>query len=307
METSNILHKKFVELGRARNRLTYKLLDLLPKIYEKEIYKEYAATIYEYAGKYAGLPKSVVEKRLNLEKHLKDKPCLRAAIRNVGVHKVALVAGIATPETDKVLAGNVKNMSKPAIQELSKELRYKINSGTMDKTMELPTLCKAVDDNIKIELSGETKFMFLKLKKKLGGNISNKEAIKIMLKKLNDIESNTREAKTNKPNLNNTINRHIPAGKKRETLITTHEKCSYPGCNNPYEIIHHIVRFMEGKNHEMLKPLCKIHHEFMHNGIVKNEKDFPDEWLMLLDGKLENEADRLYRKYRTYASIAPPT
>ena len=59
------LHKEFIRLGKVRNKITYKLLSLLPKIVEFEIYKKYNySSIYEYAGKLAGLSHSVVEKAL---------------------------------------------------------------------------------------------------------------------------------------------------------------------------------------------------------------------------------------------------
>ncbi len=68
------LHRKFRKLGMERRRLTNQLVALLPEIYERGIYKKYAATIVEYAGKFAGLSKSVVMKRLRIEKFLGGKP-----------------------------------------------------------------------------------------------------------------------------------------------------------------------------------------------------------------------------------------
>lgn len=99
------LHKQFVELGRERNKITYQLLALLPKIYRAKIHeKQGYATIYEYADRIAGLPKSVVVKTLNLENALKNKPHLQKMIETQGVHKVAIVARLATPETDGMFA-----------------------------------------------------------------------------------------------------------------------------------------------------------------------------------------------------------
>ena len=61
------LHQQFVQLGRAKFRLDYKLLALLPDIYESGIWKKYAGSIYEYAAKFGGLSHSAVEKRLRLK------------------------------------------------------------------------------------------------------------------------------------------------------------------------------------------------------------------------------------------------
>lgn len=177
------LHEKFSTLGRERNRLTYELLAMLPQIYDEEIYRKYrCATIYEYAGKYAGLSHSVVEKTLKLHKELEGKPFLREAIKIEGVHKVALVAKIATAETDEVLAQRVVDMSRPALIELSKELRRKVelNQATI--------LCHAAQESMTIALDPEMQFMFLKLKKefekKKGVNLSNKLALRAMLEEL---------------------------------------------------------------------------------------------------------------------------
>ena len=121
-----ILHQKFKQLGKSRHKITYKLLALIPEIYEKKIFcKHKCATIYEYAGKYAGLPKSVVKKTLELEKYLEEKPMLKKTIAEVGVHKISIVASLATPETDAIWAKRVRIMSKDALQMLCKELRMK--------------------------------------------------------------------------------------------------------------------------------------------------------------------------------------
>ncbi len=53
--TDKELHRTFVKLGYDRRRLTNQLLAILPEIYERGIYKKYARTIEEYAGKFGGL------------------------------------------------------------------------------------------------------------------------------------------------------------------------------------------------------------------------------------------------------------
>ena len=113
-------HEEFVKLGKEKRQLTYKLLNLLPEIYESGIWKKYAKDIYEYAGRYGGIGRSSVEKRLSLEKHLENKPQLKSAIEKVGIHKVALMATIVTPTNEKMLADKALNMSNSALQTLSK-------------------------------------------------------------------------------------------------------------------------------------------------------------------------------------------
>ncbi|MEK7837219.1 MAG: hypothetical protein AAB328_04470, partial [candidate division NC10 bacterium] len=187
------LHAEFVRLGGARLKLKNKMLAILPEIYESGIWKKYAGSIEEYAGKYGDIAKTTVIKRLRLEENLKDKPCLKAAIATVGVHKVALIAKIATPETDKIMAENLFSMSKMAVQSLSKELRAEQGAesvyGSVENARQLAfndgvhhaPLCKAVSITKKIELDENSSFLFMKLKTKLGKNLSDKEFLAILL------------------------------------------------------------------------------------------------------------------------------
>ena len=104
-QTTDSLHQQFILLGRERNKITYKLLALLPQIYKEKVYEAKGfATIYEYAGKLAGLSHSTVEKALKLEEKLKDKPLLQKAIETQGIHKVSIIANLATPENEKMFA-----------------------------------------------------------------------------------------------------------------------------------------------------------------------------------------------------------
>lgn len=273
------LHKQFVKLGRERNRITYKLLALLPEIFKQEIYREHGcATIEEYAGKFAGLSPGVVKKALGLEKKLEDKPFLQAAIETQGVHKVAIVANLATPETDKALADKVENMSTGALQELSREIRGK-------------------KEGITIELDEEMRFMFLKLKKKLGV-FSNKETLRQILKaqsenttKITKGQENLAEKRDKKTK---TCSRTVSVHQKRELG----DHCVYPRCDDPAEIFHHRERFSKNQSHESVVPLCRYHHEFVHNGLIENEQDDPSKWRRKLSEAPTEQADLLYRKYR---------
>jgi hypothetical protein len=409
--SAKFLHQQFLILGRERNKVTYKLLALLPQIYKQKIYEKHGyATIYEYAGKLAGLSHSTVQKALNLEKKLENKPLLQKAIEKHGVHKVAIIANLATPKTEKMFVDKITNMSKPALQQLSKELRGKITG--------------KIQTSWQIEMDEEMMKTFLKLKKnleKFGSNLSNKEALRRMLKKWGEesgnpnpsrgddylcentenelsrcddyfCENNENElprcddylcgnnenkskvvmakteepqrqaekdqvftgdfcgkqssrgdnclcentenepsrcddylwentenkskvvmVKTEKPqrqaekddvftgdfcenelsrcddylskNNENERSRYIPVSKKRLVLAKTNGGCSHPNCQNPAQVFHHQIRFSQSKSHESIIALCRIHHEFAHNGITENI----------------SPADELYRKYRQMA------
>ncbi|MFH1533372.1 MAG: HNH endonuclease signature motif containing protein [Nitrospirota bacterium] len=273
------LHKEFVRLGRERNRITYKLLALLPKINEQKIYeKEGYANIYDYATKIAGLGPEVVKKTLKFTEKLQDMPHLQKAIETQGIHKVAIVTGLATKENEKELAEKVENMSKPALQEYSKEARGKVTISWQ------------------VELDEEMMFMFLKLKKKLGKNLSNKECLRKILEEMQEksepqVQPQRQARKQAKipgekleaPGQLQKVTRYISVHRKRELS----ERCSHPGCHRPAEIIHHPDRFSQNRSHENLQPLCKQHHEFAHNGIFEPMRS----------------ADYKYRIYRREALV----
>jgi len=60
------------------------------------------------------------------------------------------------------------------------------------------------------------------------------------------------------------VSRYIPAKIKHELDQKHQGHCAYRGCNKPAEQIHHNNRFAITKSHEDLIPLCKIHHDFLH-------------------------------------------
>ncbi|MBU0768563.1 MAG: hypothetical protein KJ687_05695 [Proteobacteria bacterium] len=368
------LHHEFVKLGRERNKITYKLLSLLPKIYQSQIYKKYGcATIHEYAGKFGGLSNGVVSKALKLHENLKDKPFLQKAVESQGIHKVAILAKIATPETDRAFADKVENMSKAGVQALSKEIRHNsrfraenenenknkienenknvnvnvnenenenecaiftYNPDTLN-TSNLSQKCHAAPTKMTIELDDETQFLFLKLKKELKVN-SNKEALKLMLQKLinrsvkfyqninpekvqnfpgekmddrSEILPNNQSDNINKApccciptHINKANSRYIPASIKKSALQKSNFRCAYPGCNKPAEVFHHTNRYADSRNHESVICLCRDHHEFAHNGIIKNEKSNPQCWELNLTRQSTLFADKLYKKHRKIAA-----
>ena len=269
------LHKQFIQLGRERNRITYKLLALLPKIYKGKVYEaEGYATIYDYAARIAGLSPGVVTKAIKLEKKLQNMPHLQKRIETQGINKVGIIAGLATEENEKELADKVDHMSKPALQEYSKESRGKLTT------------------NWQVELDEEMMFMFLKLKKKFGKNLSNKECLRKILEGMQEkpnpnlnpnpkkVEKSQNSKKTEK--IPGEILVQIDSknrgfqnkkSKFRYTSVSQKEelgdRCAHLGCCRPAEVFHHIDRFSEHHNNKNQKPLCKEHHEFAHNGIIE--------------------------------------
>jgi hypothetical protein len=267
------LHQQFVQLGREKLRIDHKLQAMLPEIYASEIYKKYASSIFEYAGRFASMPKSTVEKALRTDKNLEGKPELRKAISEVGVHKVAIVAKLATPETDKAWSENVKTMSKNALCEFAKEIRHK---GEGD--------CCAAPRKKSVVLEGEVLFLFEKTKQKFP-DLSDSEVLGKLLRSQPELGPSGR-----KSCLETTFSRHVPAAKKREAI--GNGKCAYPNCQKPYDHLHHQAPYSVSKSHDSVIPLCKIHHELAHSGVISRD------WQVRVQAKL-TKTDKLYQSYRS--------
>lgn len=322
------LHKEFVKLSFDIIKMKNKLISLLLEIYEKEIYKEKGCrTIYEYAFKYAKLSKEVVDKAIRTLKHLEGKPCLKKIIETQGIHKVALVATIATAANEVIFAKHVENMSKAALFEFAKELRSQQEGmeGVAGRNESSECcFCQAIPSKMQIELDAEMQIMFLKFKEKYAKNFSNQEALRVMMKKMERLEvesesvksldiveakirqddKNIGEKKTGAKmacdeiaQLENLVpgngkadeklplpSRHIPKIKKEEILKKYQHKCAYPGCVKPGETMHHRIPFAFERSHESIIPLCEVHHEFSHNGLISHELQEPENWRLKMAG-----------------------
>ncbi len=339
--TNKEIHKMFLQIGRDRNGLTNKLKAMLPEINRRKIYREHNCdSIYEYAGKFGGLSRAVVESVLKLEKKLEAMPELFGLVETEGSAKVALIANLATPENAPQLADKVKNMSKRAVTEMAKEMRGRKNG---EESISEKSPCQA-SQKITIYLDEEMQFLFLKLKQKLKIS-SNKRTMKEILQKMIKQEfpkisedfpgpacpvgrkksakipsvsekspeiftatkkatlaqkSRTGETITATKTITSTSNndpiknirsRPISAQEKRQSLQAHNYRCGYPGCNKPHSDFHHVQPFSRTFSHQNIVPLCKEHHEFMHNGLVT------EKWNFNLDGKIGFE-DAIYREKR---------
>lgn len=273
------LHQEFKKLAFDISEMKKKLISLLLEIYEKEIYKEHGCTtIYEYAYKYAKLSRERVQKALRTLKNTEGLPELRAQIATSGLDKVALVVKLATPENEKLLVQHVQTMPTPVLQQFTKEIRHG----------------KCVVPKMTIELDEEMQIMFNQLKKKHGA--SNQETLRIILKNVSEDVSPKKQkpAKTSDAHL---PSRPAPTAKKREVDERANGKCEYPNCTKPIENYHHTVPFAFSHNHDSLVGLCKIHHEFCHQGVVLNELQKPENWKLNLEPN-RSLFDNLYLKYK---------
>lgn len=268
------LHSKFRQLAKEKNKITYRLLALLPKIYASGEYKKYAYTIEGYAFKFAQIPESTVRKTLNLHNKIKDKPKLLESVKHLGVHKVSLLANIVNESNEELIVQKLQSMSKAALQEMSKELRGNT------------TNLKKVSLEIPVELLGSIKQLQEQLQ--LNSEVETlAKIIEIAKQNLSPVTNST-PAKS----------RYIAVKTKKQLHAKYNKQCAYPRCHRKSEQIHHQERFAECKNHQKLTPLCKIHHEFAHNSLIENETLDPVAWRFQLV-KTTNLTDLKYQKFRS--------
>lgn len=266
-------------------------------------------------------------------------------IATEGVHKVALVASLATQKDEEEWADKVENMSKEALFELAKEVRQKRGLFAVDSeggglfreerrlfdgdyevgvsgALEVSNQkCQAAVQTMKITLEGDLLFLFLKLKKQFGKHLTTTELLhRIFTESLEAKPHVAKRSTFNKPKLaekdvpGNTflkkkslkITRYNPVGIKQEKLQETAGRCTYPGCNRPSDLFHHAERVAEAKRkgldgaevQKSITPMCKLHHEFAHNGLIENEREGGENWCLDLGIKTLNWVDQNYRKWR---------
>ena len=255
------LHKKFVSLGNQRNKITHELLLLLPEICKQKVYKFHGcANIYEYAARFGGeLSGEVINKVIKVEYQLSAAGCqnLFETVREQGIHKVAIVARLATKENEEELIKVVENLPKAAVQEYSREKRGKISRAAM-----------------KIELDEDMRYQLEKMKHKMGVH-SNKEILKRLIQEQfehffpgENFDGAEGEVNCEKPAKNpKKITRYIPKQKRTQTLAKNNGRCSHANCQRAATQLHHQNGYAKTKSHENLVALCEIHHKMEHAGL----------------------------------------
>ena len=120
------LYRLCKEYGLAARIWRRRFAGLLPEVVERRLYKKKGYTsIYEFAGKLAGMSKEAVDKVLCISEKLAHKPLLLDQLisGSQGWSKLQRVAYIATPETDGFWAEKVEKMSSLALEAYVHEVR----------------------------------------------------------------------------------------------------------------------------------------------------------------------------------------
>ena len=87
-------------------------------------------SIYEYAGKLAGMSRRKVDDALRLLKKIEDKPELKRVIEEKGMGAVQPVATIATKDTASFWAKKARVMSKNTLETYVREIR--VQNGSLE-------------------------------------------------------------------------------------------------------------------------------------------------------------------------------
>lgn len=275
--TDKELYEKCIEAGKSARKWKNEFVAMLPEISKRGLHKKHGfATIVEFAAKVGGVGKSTVKAIFQLEKHIEDKPVLKELIPEVGVAKIRVIATIATKENQKDLAKKVKNMSKAALEMYAREKRKLAKYEESNENNFFEEIPGCVRKNVSFGLDEEVEFALRKFKNDMGGEkIEWNDVIKVLLekaagkmaekdkvKKKVNVSVNVNENENENEN-GKKITRHVPASIKQTLPV----QCQFPGCCKPAQLIHHPHRFALNPNHNNLKPLCKAHHELVHNGV----------------------------------------
>ena len=101
-------------------------MGLLPEVLRRRLYeKKGYSSIYEFAAKLAGLSRDQVQRVLQLDRRLEDKPVLHGLLVSgeISTSKLVRIAAVATTENQGVLAEKVRNLSQNAVETWVRDLR----------------------------------------------------------------------------------------------------------------------------------------------------------------------------------------
>jgi len=302
------LYKYCKETGFNARIWNRRFIAVLPEVAKRRLYKKYGyCSLYEFAAKLAGVSRDNVDEVLRVDEKLKEMPKIRSLIAEKGLNKVRLVSNIVKPETENFWAEKIQNMTKSSLRIYINE---KFRSGTEGiKNVKDPQTQGQIDlfnseifrsRNVNasivastrnkkvftIQIDEETEFEFRKFKQKLEKEkkepVDWNSTLKELLKKVSGSANMRKSKKADKQNIvagnqptadirATPVPRHIPAKIKHEIEQKYKGHCAYKGCNKPAEQIHHNDRFAIRHNHINVVPLCKAHHDFVH----QNSSDSP--------------------------------
>jgi len=300
----------------------------IPEVAKRRLYKKYGyCSIYEFAGKLAGVSHKNTDEVLRINEKFEEMPNMKKLIGEIGLSKLKVVACIVTKDTDGFWAEKVKNLTKSSLEIYVREMKKNDSQGRIVAKfpgelidinpqisqleeqigmfdLEMPrsqisnnAIFENVQNNDKrtfsIQIDEETEFELRKFKLQLekerkepvDWNFALKEMVKRstseqkVLQKQTNWEFSSASGSRTKPEIiapklkdvedvgtskQKSVSRYIPAKIRQDLQQKYNRHCAFNGCNKPAEQIHHPERFAHSANHENLIPLCKNHHNFVH-------------------------------------------
>ena len=265
--------------GEAR-KWSRKFAALLPEVNRRGLWKKKFHSIHEFAAQIGGLSGGVVDKVLNLDKKLEDKPLLKEQIAEEGWAKVEVAARIQIPEEEVVKM--VKALPKSTLQTFAREVDGNEESTKARAGGEWPKLNFTVKPETELRLR---KFQ-QKLEKERKQTVSLGETLEELLKLTPEDNQPGGSSK-------------IPVKQRRELKQQHNGKCAIPTCKNPAQEFHHTKRFAKTGTHEHIVPLCHEHHQLAHAGLITNEHDPPTQWQF----RKQMQPNLIDRKYLQQLSL----
>ncbi|MEK7528576.1 MAG: hypothetical protein AAB592_02330 [Patescibacteria group bacterium] len=263
---------------------------LLPEVYRRELFKcRGCFSIFEFAAKYAGMNREQVQRILNLDRQLSDRPVLREMFMNgsVSSNKLRRVISVANSDTELFWAAQVSNLSHRAVETLVRDEKnaYKITIPQManDGMQQIGGgksavgLFGHVPDDLGLSVEVQSKLRELKEK----GIDINEVLMELLTRREREIEREKQKIAENeekKTVAGVKAPRYISANIRKVIQKEHGKKCSMPNCLRDADHLHHTQRFSMSRNHNpnYIAPLCREHHEIAHRIDQKFGQKFTD-------------------------------
>jgi len=250
------------QYGRDAILLHRKFIGLLPEINRRRLYvQEGFQSIYHFAAVLGGVSREQVNRVINMEKTLEDKPICKALLvqGKVSINKLSRAPRI-TKENDAEVAKSLQLLSQKTLEAMRKDEKACARAQMENEQNQLFNPAASVPGH-KFTLSEEL------LKKLDELQAQGKDVSKVLLESLELRQKDIQERKQE-------IASRLPEEETRyiikETQNLLHEeygdKCAYHGCTKPAEQMHHQVRFgLQSLNNPLyMVPLCAQHHKIAH-------------------------------------------
>ena len=278
--TDRELYERCQKYGSQARIWKQRFCGLLPEVARRNLYhRKGFYSIYDFAAKVGGIGAETVNRILQISKKLEDKPELLHLLESgeQGWSKIAQVAYLATPETDKDLADKVNNLSKSALTAYVENIRVESVPGNTSQPEIFHNMSFQVSDQVEKDL----RILKYELEKDRGHPLMFNEVIReltlktpqpqIILKVCPECaKKKGAEAQT----------RHMPAIVNKVIQARYKNTCGFRGCNLPATSLHHTARYALNPSHDPdgIVPLCDKHERFVHSSLILNEEDSPEAW-----------------------------